>query len=118
MLTYLLCVTFFLARAIRGRKRDTKDVGNKEIKNKVFTPLHLIAFVPVTVHSLLSEEKNNIIFLHHYVNFSLVLNMPYKRKTIGLVAGEMAQKKKIKKRKGKKISKYKSGVLSLIAGTW
>lgn len=34
------------------------------------------------------------------------------------MAGEMAQKKKIKKRKGKKISKYKSGVLSLIAGTW
>lgn len=44
--------------------------------------------------------------------------MPYKRKTIGLVAGEMTQKKKIKQRKGKKIFKYKSGVLSLTAGTW
>lgn len=59
-----------------------------------------------------------MIFLHHYVNFSLVLNMPYKRKTIGLVAGEMTQKKKIKQRKGKKIFKYKSGVLSFITGTW
>lgn len=43
-----------------------------------------------------------MIFLHHYVNFSLVLNMPYKRKTIGLVAGEMTQKKKLNKEKERK----------------
>lgn len=118
MLTYLLCITFFLAHAIRRRKHDTKDVGNKEIKSEIFTPLYPVCFLSLSLCIACYLKKTDIIFLHHYVNFSLVLNMPYKRKTIGFVTGEMAQKKILKREMKRKSlsSNQVSWVWSLAPG--
>lgn len=48
---------FFLASAIRGRKCDSKNVGNKKIESKTFMTFHPIAYVSISVYSLPPEEK-------------------------------------------------------------